>query len=73
MDRSALLLKLKIKKKNMTAEELLAAYAAGERDFSGANLQGADLSGADLYKANLSGANLRGANLDRATIKNTTW
>jgi hypothetical protein len=37
---------------NMTAQELLAAYAAGERNFSGA----------DLFRANLSGANLRGAN-----------
>lgn len=52
----------------MTAEELLAAYAAGERDFSRV-----DLFGAYLYNANLHGANLFGANLDRATIKNTTW
>jgi uncharacterized protein YjbI with pentapeptide repeats len=40
----------------MTAEELLAAYAAGERNFSGA-----DLREEDLREANLSGANLRGA------------
>ena len=36
----------------MNAKELLKRYAAGERDFSGMNLQEADLSG-----ANLSGAN----------------
>jgi uncharacterized protein YjbI with pentapeptide repeats len=37
----------------MTAEELLAAYAAGERDFSRADLHGVDLSGAELSGANL--------------------
>jgi uncharacterized protein YjbI with pentapeptide repeats len=41
---------------NMGAEELLTAYAAGERNFSGA-----DLSRANLSVANLSGANLDGA------------
>lgn len=40
----------------MTVGELLAAYAAGRRDFSRANLSWANLSGADL-----SGANLRRA------------
>ena len=48
---------------NMTAQELLAAYAAGERDFSGA-----DLRGAELEKANLSGANLSRANLSEARL-----
>ncbi len=28
----------------MTAEELLGRYAAGERDFSGVDLEGVDLS-----------------------------
>jgi len=42
-------------KNNMTAEELLAAYAAGKRDFSGANLYGAKLNFADLSGANLDG------------------
>ena len=37
----------------MTAQELLAAYAAGERNFSEADLSGADLRGANLYAANL--------------------
>ena len=63
---------------NMTAQELLAAYAAGERNFSGAllsganlsgaDLSGADFSGADLYGANLIGANLSGANLMLANL-----
>jgi uncharacterized protein YjbI with pentapeptide repeats len=46
---------------NMTVQELLAAYTAGERNFSGADLSGVDLSGADLKGANLDGANLKGA------------
>jgi uncharacterized protein YjbI with pentapeptide repeats len=45
----------------MTAQELLAAYAAGERNFSGADLNNADLSGADLREADIRGANLDGA------------
>jgi uncharacterized protein YjbI with pentapeptide repeats len=63
---------------NMTAQELLAAYATGERDFpeallikanlSGADLSIADLSGANLSGADLSGANLSGANLSRANL-----
>jgi hypothetical protein len=64
---------------NMTAEELLAAYAAGERNFSGADLIGADLfearlegvhlSGANLSEAELFGANLSGANLSGADFR----
>ena len=50
----------------MTAQELLAAYAADERNFSGA-----DLSGANLRYARLSGANLSGANLHRAALSRT--
>lgn len=45
----------------MTAEELLAAYAAGERNF-----EKVDLSGANLSSAKLSGAKLDGAKLDGA-------
>jgi len=57
----------------MNANELLAAYAAGQRDFSGANLNGADLTranlnGADLTRADLNGANLTRANLTRAIL-----
>jgi hypothetical protein len=36
---------------NMTAEELLAAYAADERNFSEADLSRADLSDTDLSYA----------------------
>ena len=36
---------------NMTAVELLAAYAAGEREFGYADLFGANLSGAELSGA----------------------
>jgi uncharacterized protein YjbI with pentapeptide repeats len=52
----------------ISAEELLKRYAAGERDFSGIKLGNADfreinLSGAYLRGINLSGADLRGINL----------
>lgn len=55
------------------AEKLLAAYAAGQRNFShwelsGADLRGADLRGAILYGANLRGADLRGANLEGGNL-----
>ena len=65
------------------ADDLLASYQAGERDFreanlidanlSGANLSGANLSRANLIDADLSGAdlidaNLSGANLSRADL-----
>jgi uncharacterized protein YjbI with pentapeptide repeats len=46
---------------NMTVRELLQAYSAGERNFSGADLIGANLSGADLEGVNLEGANLEEA------------
>jgi uncharacterized protein YjbI with pentapeptide repeats len=65
---------------NMTAQELLAAYAAGERNFRQADLSGADLghanlSGAKFYEANLReavliGANLSGADLSFAKLHN---
>jgi len=57
---------------NMTAQELLAAYAAGERNFSGADLSGAYLRKAILDEANLSGANLRNADLFGADLS-LTW
>jgi uncharacterized protein YjbI with pentapeptide repeats len=52
----------------MDASELLARYAAGERDFCGIALSGADLSGADLCGADLCGANLSEANLTTANL-----
>ena len=53
----------------MTATELLAAYAAGQRDFVGANLRWACLSGADLRRADLRWADLRWADLRRADLR----
>ena len=49
-------------------------YAAGERDFTDADLGGADLidadlRGADLGGADLIGADLRGANLIDADLR----
>ena len=39
--------------KNMTAEELLAAYAADERNFRGADLSGADRMGSASLTAKI--------------------
>jgi uncharacterized protein YjbI with pentapeptide repeats len=47
----------------MTAQELLDAYAAGERDFAGIDLHGVDLSNAVL----------RGINLDRADLSEVNF
>jgi uncharacterized protein YjbI with pentapeptide repeats len=60
-------------KRAMTSGELRAAYANGQRDFSGldltnADLSGANLSGINLINANLTRANLRGANLSDANL-----
>jgi hypothetical protein len=70
----------------MTPEELLARYAAGERDFSGVNLigvnleeicleevnlQGANLSGTFFFRSNLRGAIFTNANLERADLNMT--
>ena len=62
-----------------TPQTLLQAYAAGQRTFSGLNLdqadlrgadlKGADLSYADLSDVNLSQANLRGADLSYASLR----
>ena len=52
----------------MTSEELLQRYAAGERDFRGADLSRANLTGADLTGANLTGADLAGAYLTEADL-----
>ena len=52
----------------MTAADLLARYAAGERDFRNANLPETDLAGATLSGANLSGADLFGATLSGVTL-----
>jgi len=65
----------KKKKPPQSAEELLERYKAGERDFSGAQLEEVelllpDLNGADLSRANLTGAKLWLANLTGA---NFSW
>ena len=59
----------------MNVEELLARYAAGERDFSGigkltgdACLDGVDLRDSCLQDACFSHADLRNANLRRASL-----
>jgi len=48
----------------MTSEKLLEQYAAGQRDFVGADLAGADLTGAYLIRADLAGANLTGVTIN---------
>jgi hypothetical protein len=52
-----------------SVKELLEKYAAGERNFRGANLIGADLGGADLRGADLRGANLSWADLRGADLR----
>ena len=70
-------------RRQLTAQQLKDAYAAGERNFREievlreslyrrANLEGANLIGANLKGANLIGANLDGANLIGATLKGAT-
>ena len=44
----------------MKAEELLAKFAAGQRQFAKADLREADMNGANLRGAYLNGADLRG-------------
>ena len=48
---------------SMTVAELVAAYAAGQRNFSGQDLSGQNLSRVNLSDANLWATNLSGANL----------
>ena len=64
----------------MNREELLAKYAAGERNFWYAYLSYADLQKANLQKANLreailQWADLRGADLQKANLReaNLQW
>ena len=47
---------------------ILENVAAGDNDFSSANLSDASLYGANLSQANLSGADLNGADLTRAFL-----
>jgi uncharacterized protein YjbI with pentapeptide repeats len=57
----------------MDAEELLGRYAAGERDFSGADLSGVKLMRAHLPEINLSDAKLRGANFVCAELNGANF
>ncbi|MBW4650762.1 MAG: pentapeptide repeat-containing protein [Kastovskya adunca ATA6-11-RM4] len=50
------------------ASEMRSRYAAGGRNFQGADLANAQLSGADLRHANLIGAILKGADLSHAQL-----
>jgi 2-iminobutanoate/2-iminopropanoate deaminase len=54
----------------MDADELLAKYAEGERNFSSAKLSGINLKGADLREINLTTADLTTANLTSANFYN---
>lgn len=51
-----------------TAEDIIAAYQAGERDLTGANLTGENLRGTNLSSVYLTGADLTGANLMGANL-----
>ena len=53
----------------ITREELLARYAAGERDFSKLDLGWIDLSGANLREANFTQAKLGRSNLTGAIFE----
>jgi uncharacterized protein YjbI with pentapeptide repeats len=53
----------------MTAEELLARYAAGERDFSGVDLSGCVLEEVCLDEINLERANLQSILIFRSTLR----
>ncbi len=53
----------------MSADELLARYKAGERDFAGAILEGADLKQARLTGADFSNARLCNADFQMAYIR----
>jgi uncharacterized protein YjbI with pentapeptide repeats len=52
----------------LSVQDLLARYAAGERRFQGVNLRGAHLGGADLRGADLRGADLTSATLPSAQL-----
>jgi uncharacterized protein YjbI with pentapeptide repeats len=55
---------------NMEADDLLRRYAAGERDFTEADLSWEDLSGANLSQIILGNANLNETNLSKTNLSN---
>ncbi|MBP0014032.1 MAG: pentapeptide repeat-containing protein [Roseofilum sp. SBFL] len=52
----------------MNAREVLAKYAAGERNFQGENLRGQSFKGKNLTGADLSGADIRGTDFTGANL-----
>ncbi|MEM8805699.1 MAG: pentapeptide repeat-containing protein, partial [Cyanobacteria bacterium P01_G01_bin.38] len=57
----------------MNAQDVLARYAKGERNFRGANLRGANFKGQDLSGADFSGADIRGANFTNAILQSACF
>ena len=53
----------------MKAQEVLRRYAAGDRDFRGANLRGANFKGQNLSGADFRGADIRSANFADANLQ----
>ncbi len=57
----------------MKAREVLHRYAAGDRDFRGANLRGQSFKGQDLSGADFSEADIRGTNFTHARLKEANF
>lgn len=57
----------------MKASEVLQRYAAGERNFRGANLRGQSFKGRDLSGADFSGADIRGTNFSQAILRDVNF
>jgi len=57
----------------MKAEEVLRRYAAGERNFSGANLQRCNFKGQNLSDANFSYADIRSTNFTEANLSGANF
>ena len=57
----------------MKAQEVLSRYAAGERNFRGANLRGRSFRGKDLSGADFSEADIRGTNFTNAILQGANF
>jgi uncharacterized protein YjbI with pentapeptide repeats len=57
----------------MKAQEVLSRYAAGERNFRGANLRGRSFRGQDLSGADFREADIRGANFTNAILQGANF
>ena len=57
----------------MKAEEVRRRYAAGDRDFSKANLRGQNFRGQDLGGADFSGKDIRGADFTNAILRGANF